>query len=236
MARNDVYNSLLKLLRRMADSELSIRVLVGERWEKKKSVGIDNWMWGDGEIEWEMNASTNEIVRAPPLYDHFRTLAKQCQTFLAGASHLLFVEDGDSEVEDMTVRATSLCGDMLSAQQDMQRALSALMHLESPEKSSDQQGKGKGKDKDVSVDMEKEYRVACEDLAFMHIPLSCESRDGGRDYPGYHFARLVVETETSTRLPAKRFHLIKEISATSTSLPPGVWVRVDEVRNDVLYV
>lgn len=227
--RSNVYNALLRLLRRMADSELSVGVLIGERPEKRKSVGLEAWMWGDGPIEWETRPGTNEIIRAPPLYDHFKKLTKQCETFLTGASHLL--EDGGGDVEDMTVRATSLCGDMISAQQDMQRALSVICG-ETVDMVSGPKEKGKGRD--PNVEMEKKYCATCEELAFKHVTLSSDLSTGGLAYPTYCYANDVMQTTNSARQPAKRLHLIKEISATSTSLPPGVWVRVDEVRNDVM--
>jgi len=52
---------------------------------------------------------------------------KQCETFIESAGDLL--ENGDAEdpdVVELVTRATSLCGDMVSAQQDIQRILGIL--------------------------------------------------------------------------------------------------------------
>ena len=39
---------------------------------------------------------------------------------------------------------------------------------------------------------------------------------------------------SGTRAPAARLRLLKELAVMATSLPLGVWVRADEVRNDAL--
>ncbi|KAF8588347.1 hypothetical protein K439DRAFT_1335558 [Ramaria rubella] len=232
--RDEVYNSMLKLLRRMVDSELSVEILVGERWEKKTSPGINDWMWGDGPLEWETNSNDGEIVRTPPLYDHFKKLTRQCETFRAGASYLL--ENGsEGEIEEMAVKATSLCGDMISAQQDMERAISVIRRGNT--QATQPKTEDKGKSRDQNVDMERKYCAACEELAFQYIALSTgESPEGGLLYMNHHYSRDIAATANSTRQPSKRLHLIKEISAISTSLPPGVWIRVDEVRNDIMKI
>ena len=41
---------------------------------------------------------------------------------------------------------------------------------------------------------------------------------------------VIVQLQQTGNRP----HLVKELAVTATSLPPGVWVRVDEVRNDAM--
>ncbi|GJE89509.1 hypothetical protein PsYK624_056110 [Phanerochaete sordida] len=50
-ARSDLYNAMLLLLRRMADCELTLEVLVSERHELFRSGGLEEWMWSDAEIK-----------------------------------------------------------------------------------------------------------------------------------------------------------------------------------------
>lgn len=102
--------------------------------------------------------------------------------------------------------------------------------------------KGKGKAppppeeselKPIAVD-ERLYTRECERLAFQHISLGEEDKGGGFVYRTFNYANKLKETEGKTRIPKDRLHLVKELAVMATSLPPGVWVRVDEVRNDAM--
>lgn len=232
-----------------------IQVLIGPRWEIKKSCGLEDWMWGDGSIVWEHKPDTNDPVRAPPLYAHFKKLTRQCEAFLAGASSLL--ESGaadDGETAETAVKATSLCGDIIAAKDDIERAMAVMGKdpetisrsmdpAEDPAtsasiaegKSVKGMDKDKGKGLDRVVNLERTYARECERLAFKYTSLSKPTPSGdGLDYPGYKYAHEVRQTANATRNPKDRLHLAKELAVTATSLPPGLWVRVDEVRNDVM--
>ena len=50
----------------------------------------------------------------------------------------------------------------------------------------------------------------------------------------YKYASELEQTANATRNPKDRLHLVKELAVMATSLAPGVWVRVDEVRNDAM--
>jgi baculoviral IAP repeat-containing protein 6 len=220
-------------------------------FEKSKSCGLEEWMWGDGEIIWEMQEDRSErpssvFARDPPLFENFKRLNKQCEAFLAGASQMMTGEDGnDEDVEEM-VQATSLCGDITAAREDIERTMVALGRLppsdhsrssDKVEESHEAAGtKGKGKNRDPTVDMEKAYSIECERLAFKHVDtLSDNGRNGfGRDYENYNYAGQLRQTASATRNPKDRLHLIKELAVMATCLPPGVWVRVDEVRHDAM--
>ncbi|KAL0951732.1 hypothetical protein HGRIS_008406 [Hohenbuehelia grisea] len=259
--RMNAYQSMLALLRRMADCELTVAVLIKRRWEMKKSCGLETWMWDEGEIEWERkdNSPDGPIVRGKSLLQHFEKLTKQCEAFLAGASQMMDSAGGDDqEVEETMMKGGSLCGDIVAAKGDIERAMNVLGALdESGSQSQDEaelapepepvtKGKGgrKGKQKQKAPSekiqkleqlarMEKEYRNACEELAFKHVSL-CDPDTGKYSYYNYHAE--VAESANATRLPKDRLHLIKELAVMATSLPPGIWVRVDEVRNDVIKV
>lgn len=104
----------------------------------------------------------------------------------------------------------------------------------------------------VCVD-ERLYTRECERLAFQYVTLGEESKtsanastngngkavavggDGaGLVYKTFNYASKLKQTESKTRIPKDRLHLVKELAVMATSLPPGVWVRVDEVRNDAM--
>lgn len=246
---------MIVLLRRMVDCELTIKCLIQPRWEKSKSCGLEEWMWGDGEITWEMESDKNgkktgAISRNPPLYDNFRRLNKQCEAFLAGASQMMTDMNTDEDNMEEIVQATSICGDITAAGDDIERAMVALERVSSADsddpleaESNDNQDDGiktrnKGKGRDVAVDMEKAYYIACENLAFKHVDtLSGDGRNGfGPNYANYNFAATLKQTEGATRNPKNRLHLVKELAVMVTCLPPGVWVRVDEVRHDAMWV
>jgi baculoviral IAP repeat-containing protein 6 len=243
---------MIVLLRRMVDCELTVECLIQQRWEKSKSCGLEEWMWGDGEITWEMkkdkNGHSSDFARDPPLYENFRRLNKQCEAFLTGVSQMMNGEDGDDDHMEEMVQATSLCGDITAARDDIERTMVALgRHSLSdcsgsngrPEELTEAvlpKNKDKGKGRDPAVDMEKTYSMECERLAFRHVDtLSDDGRNGfGLDYANYNYVGQLNQTGSATRNPKDRLHLIKELAVMATCLPPGVWVRVDEVRHDAM--
>jgi len=250
--RSDAYHAMIVLLRRMVDCELTVECLIQQRWEKSKSCGLEEWMWDDGEIIWQMERDehgSSVFARDPPLFDNFRRLTKQCEAFLAGASQMMMTgEDGDDDSAEEIVQATSICGDITAARDDIERAMVALGRLSSTDSSGSNgqleepseidmpMNKGKGKGRDPIIDMEKAYSIECERLAFRHVDtLSGGGRHGfGLDYGNFNYAGKLKETASATRNPKDRLHLIKELAVMATCLPPGVWVRVDEVRHDAM--
>ena len=245
ISRKETYNVMLSLLRRMADNELTIQCLIGQRWEMDKSCDLECWMWEDGEITWTKNTKGDpEMV--PPLYSYFKKLTKQSEAFQGGAMQMLGEagEDGD-DVVDTIIQGTSLCGDIIAARDALERAITLLgpssSNLESDSQApqvnhSNQNGKGKGKD--MSINIDKVYIDACERLAFKHVTLweASSNGDASLNYTNYNYASMLTQTENATRLPKSRLHLVKELAVIATSLPAGVWVRVDEVRNDAMCV
>ncbi|KAI0713150.1 hypothetical protein C8T65DRAFT_645711 [Cerioporus squamosus] len=249
ITRINVYHAMLALLRRMADCELTLEVLIGSRWEISKSCGLEDWMWEDGAIVWERKKDADDPVSAPPLYAHFKKLTRQCEAFLAGASSLLEsgAADDEGETAETAVKATSLCGDIIAAKDDIERAMavmgknpeSVLRGLEPSDdpQPTNGQKKDKGKGIDPAINLDRVYARECERLAFKYMALSQPTKKGtGLDYPGYKYVQELRKTANATRNPKDRLHLVKELAVMATSLPPGVWVRVDEVRNDAIKI
>jgi baculoviral IAP repeat-containing protein 6 len=234
----------------MADSELTVRCLIGQQWEVSSTCGLEDWMWDDGEITWTTDAS-GEVEVVPPLYTYFKKLTKQSEAFLAGAVQM-FDEGGEAEVDEMIVQGTSLCGDIIAARDDLERAITFLgqpssdpdretrsQQEDSAQKDRKKRGKGKGKKRDMQIQVDKVYEEACEKLSFKHVSLAdaaTTQHGSGLHYSGYNYAAQLNQTQNASRNPRNRLHLLKELAVTATSLPPGVWVRVDEVRNDAMYV
>jgi baculoviral IAP repeat-containing protein 6 len=151
---------------------------------------------------------------------------------------MLGEEQDQADVEE-TIQAASLCGDIIAARDDLERAINILGEPSStpltlPEtqvKSSSVTKKSrKGKGPAHPIEFNKVYAETCERLAFEYVPLA-----NGTSYARYSYAQELKTTQTSTRVPKNRLHLLKELATMSTSLPPGIWVRVDEVRNDAMW-
>lgn len=200
----------------------------------ESSGGLEEWMWGECDITWAK--SDNKLQEVNPLYSYFQKLSKQCEAFMAGVARLMDgTEDADDDM-DTLVKSVSLCGEILATRDNLERATKVLNKL--PQEvdglqlnQNDAQGKDKGKGRaSDSADVEQCYTRDCERLAFDHIPFPQES---GR-YTNYNFVSLVDSTARSSRNPKDRLHMTKELAVMATSLPPGIWVRVDEVRNDVM--
>ncbi|KAJ2923057.1 hypothetical protein H1R20_g14039, partial [Candolleomyces eurysporus] len=266
IARSSVYHAMLTLLKRMADCELTIPILVGYR-PQFSSPGLAAWMWNEGRLEWQREEG-GEVEMALPLLEHFKKLKKQAETFLQTTRAQLSDDDGDPAFAE----GWSLCADIVSAQDNIKRAMGALQqfsanntidvqasfgHASSNRASTSgnagpstrssarafafKGGKGKAVEPAIQTsapDMEKEYSLACEKLSFDYVSLanpdSQNKFGGGLEYSGYNFADQLRQTQNATRNPKDRIHFAKELAVMATSLPPGIWVRVDEVRNDAM--
>ncbi|VDC05755.1 unnamed protein product [Peniophora sp. CBMAI 1063] len=245
-ARADVYQATLNLLRRLADCELTVGVLIERPFERKVWEGLSAWMVDEDnnrEVDWTskpvspskgkgkgkcLDPEPPQYERGVTLYSHFKKLTKQCETFLASADQVM--DGSGSEEEEMAIKAASLCGDVIAARDDLERAMTVLGRSRQeagpsiatskpdcgPSTRSSARAKGKGKGIDDLVGMENHD-------------------SGGLRFPFYYNAE-VRESASSTRTPKNRLHLIKELSTIATSLPPGVFMRVDEVRNDVIKI
>ena len=230
------------------------QVLIGPRWEVTKSCGLDDFLWQDGTITYARSPD-GAFVRAPPLHAHFTKLTKQCEAFLAGATSMLASGAADDEAAETAVKASALCGDIIAARADVERAMAVVGRdpaailrdtdadeddgtASTGETGGKDGGKSKGKGQDPAAALERAYERECERLAFRYAALSrpAPGGSGGLEYPRYNYARELAQTAGATRAPRDRLHLAKELAVTATSLPPGVWVRVDEVRNDMMCV
>ncbi|TRM61511.1 hypothetical protein BD626DRAFT_501265 [Schizophyllum amplum] len=229
ISRVDTYRAVLALLKRLADSELTARVLVGARREVRLSCGLELWMWRDGEMIWEKTG--DEFSMAPPLYEHFKKLAKQCAAFSTA------VQRRNEDLDEDTIAAVALCGDIMAAKDDVDRVMKMLESSGAIASAHACTSEGKASS-NTKESLERRYTEECERLAFRHMPLDDASRghrtgDGLR-YSGYAYDREVQQTQNSVRRSGDTLHIAREQAALSTSLPPGIFVRVDETRNDVV--
>ena len=207
----------------------------------KKSCGIEDWMWQDGEIVWEK--INNQLVKATPLYKHFHKLTRQCETLMTGASQIF--EDGAGEDIEMMIKTTSLCGDIIAAWGDIERAMKVMGKDPTSVSDtatanaidSDTSIKNKGKGVDPLIEMDRKYAQECERLAFAYVSLSEPMPlNQGLNFPNFKYSSSLTQTSSATRNPKDRLHLVKELAVMATSLPAGIWVRLDEVRNDAMSV
>ncbi|GAA5980097.1 hypothetical protein JCM11641_006915 [Rhodosporidiobolus odoratus] len=180
-------------------------------------------------------AEEGEVVMALPLFTLLRKLATQATAFHRAAA--------TGALDDLEADAAliGICGDFGAAgercaglekvwvaMQEREGVVSAAMEEEEGKK-------GKGKEREWS---EKDYENACGKLAYETVELGVEAvgEKGGRVFPTHHY-KAEIEAISSHRRPHNSFvHLAKELAVLSTSLPPGIWVRVDEARVDVLKV
>ena len=227
IARSETYQIMLQLLRRLADCELTIRLLVSRGWSKTKSCGIDSFIHGDGEVIWERDEDGG-VVRTAPLYNHFEKLTKQCEAYLTGMSSIA------GDIGETGIKEMSLCGDVIAAKEDLDRCLAVMGTIsESDENKAEEQA---GKTPSNGEELDKAYERACGELAFKHVTLSEDGLTGGLVYRTFHYRSMVEASSNDTRIPKDRLHILKELAVMGTGLPPGIWIRVDEVRNDVMYV
>ena len=220
-ARSEVYYSMLRLLRRMAECEPIAQVLFERRWEAARTPGLEAWMWGKQGVIGQKDQKY-DIECSPPLYEYFNKLVKQGETFLTTTSHVQVT--CTSRKCASGAQARLLCGDIIAAGRNIQRIM-------------DMQGKTTG---DLSSTVDKRYTEACDELAFKHVVLGSQKQPGrpweatGLAYLDFFFALNITGTQDATRNPKNHFRLASDLAILATSLPPGVWVRVDEVRNDVM--
>ena len=227
IARSETYQTMLRLLRQLADCELTIRLLVSRGWSKTKSCGIDSFVRGDGEVVWERD-DAGGFVRTSPLYNHFEKLTKQSEAYLTGMSSIA------GDIGETGIGEMSLCGDIIATKEDLDRCLAIIGNTSNSDeiKADDQTGRGTPNNEEL----DKRYERECAQLAFEYVTLSEDGPSGGLAYRTFHYRDMVEASSNDTRIPKDRLHILKELAVMGTALPPGIWVRADEVRNDVMCV
>ena len=225
ITRSETYQTMLRLLRRLADCELTIKLLISRGWSKSKSCGVDSFIRGDGEVVWERDED-GIVVRTPPLYNHFEKLTKQCESYLTGMSTIT------GDIGEAGIKEMSFCGDIIATKEDLDRCLVVIGTTSELDES--RMGERAGKVPSYSGELDKAYERQCEELAFKYVTLSEDGPTGGLVYRSFHYRNMVEASSNDTRIPKDRLHILKELAVIGTGLPPGIWVRVDEVRNDVM--
>lgn len=221
-ARSEVYHAMLRLLRHMAECEPIVQVLFERRWEVPRTPGLEARLWGKEDVVGQKDQK-HIMEHSPPLYEYFNRLVKHGETFLTTTSRVV---DAQSPGAQVTIAQTrSLCEDIIAAGRNLQRIM-------------DVQPEGKTTEDQTST-VDKRYAEACDKLAFKHLILGSQKNSKqpeatGLAYLNFFFTLNITETQDATRNPKNHFRLASELAILATSLPPGVWVRVDEVRNDVM--
>ena len=136
------------------------------------------------------------------------------------------------DIGETGIKEMSLCGDVVAAKEDLDRCLAVIgTKLDSGENRTENPS---GKAPSNGEGLDKAYERECGELAFKHVTLSEDAPTGGLLYRTFHYRNMVEASSNETRIPKDRLHILKELAVMGTGLPPGIWVRVDEVRNDVM--
>ncbi|PRQ72346.1 hypothetical protein AAT19DRAFT_9685 [Rhodotorula toruloides] len=252
---------MLDVLGTIGGSEGLLGVLFGERREKRWSEGIGGWMRGEGEIRWERKvapgqveevgkgkkgkakaaprgrkrkaeegeeeeANKGEVVMTAPLYTHLGKLLRQASAFRKAAI--------SGDFDDSDAALIGICGDFVTAGERFKQTEKVWEDMHGRDQAvngadGEAKGKGKGKEREWT---EADYVKACEALAYDSVNLAIENDKGEVTYPNHYYNRDILASANSRR--TNFAHLAKELAVLSTSLPPGIWVRVDETRVDVI--
>ncbi|KAM0752718.1 hypothetical protein T439DRAFT_323329 [Meredithblackwellia eburnea MCA 4105] len=288
--RSKLYFGMLALLARLGESEGTLVELYGDRWEKKYSNGLGEWVEGKGDICWERKSAPavvtdvkgkgkgkkrksdadtegqpnedGEVILAPSLYTLLRRLVTQAEAFRKAATTGSFDgTDGDAELIGLCgdiSTAGERCKGMLEVWEGMKKRAAGEMDggeerkEEAEEEDQKEKGKGKGKtgkgkgkgkavvEAPVRTYSDQDYTTACRALAYDSIDLSTPtsssdpSSSNGRSFPTHYYSTSINQSASSNRPHGGFVHLAKELAVLSTSLPPGIFLRVDEARIDVI--
>ncbi|BGP11044.1 hypothetical protein JCM10049v2_006943 [Rhodotorula toruloides] len=182
-----------------------------------------------GERE-EEEENKGEVVMTAPLYTHLGKLLRQASAFRKAAI--------SGDFDDSDAALIGICGDFVTAGERFRQTEKVWedMHGRDPGRavnggSGEGKGEGKGKGKEHEW-TEADYFKACEALAYDSVNLAIENDKGEITYPNHYYNRDILASANSRR--TNFAHLAKELAVLSTSLPPGIWVRVDETRVDVI--
>lgn len=262
LARSEVYFALLDVLTTLSGSEATLGVLFGERREKKWSEGVGSWMNGEGDVVWDRKVplksppkkksagkkrkadssddedAGGQVILAAPLFSFLRRLITQSEAFRKAAT--------TGEVTSADSKLIGLCGDISAAGDrckgtlkiwNQQRERDGIESVKpEPAKASASSGKGKGRAIEAAIYGSDEYAAACRALAYDSVDLSSEVPGGGKTFLSHYYNKDLVSTAAAKRPHGGFVGLAKELAVLSTSLPPGIWLRVDEARIDAVKV
>ncbi|GAA6023489.1 hypothetical protein JCM10207_006215 [Rhodosporidiobolus poonsookiae] len=187
-----------------------------------------------------------QVVMAVPLFTLLRKLSTQASAFQRAAATGAL---DDSEADAALI---GICGDFAAAGERC-AALAGMWEARVAREAAEaavvggpaegegearegegggKGGKGKGKAREWT---DADYERACAKLAYGTVEMGVEMGEGkGVTFPTHYYRRDIESSASSRRSHASFVHLAKELAVLSTSLPPGIWVRVDEARVDVL--
>ncbi|GAA6009174.1 hypothetical protein JCM11491_005781 [Sporobolomyces phaffii] len=255
--RSPVYFAMLGVLEGLGQSEATFGLLFGERRDKKWSEGLGSWLRNEGDIVWETRLIASSPAKpstskgkkrkvgeepveqgrvefAVPLFSLLKKLAIQAGAFREAAL------SGDFDDDDAAL--IGICGDLASAGErcaalaqiwsDRQNRNGASPEGEEKLKFD---GKGKGRATGETWD-QGAYAKVCARLAYKCINLADQGSQDGRTFRTHHYHKDIAASASSRRSHASWIHFVKELAVLSTSLPAGIFMRVDEDRIDVIKV
>ncbi|GAA5917479.1 hypothetical protein JCM6882_004895 [Rhodosporidiobolus microsporus] len=226
-----------KVVRRVVQPEEQVEPPKKGRGRKRKAPEPEEELVEEG-----------EVIMAVPLFSLLRKLSTQAEAFRRAAV--------TGSLDDADASLIGICGDFAEAgerckalvkvweeKQGRERVEPSPVeggedeHAEEEAEGRTTRAKGKGKGKEVEKRWtEQDYATACGKLAYDVVEMAVDGPNGGKTFPT-HYYRREAEAIANSRRPHNSFvHLAKELAVLSTSLPPGIWVRVDEARVDVLKV
>ena len=240
--RSDLYFAMLRVLAAICEEAGTVAVFFGERRGLLWSEGIGKWMAGEGEIEWTREAApvvktTKRKAKGPPptsarpvlpvllvtpLFSLFSSLIQQATAFrkLAGSS------DGAFGAEDSAL--LGICGDICDTGEKCKRTLAVWEQIQERERVVVVEN---GKGKEVSAD---DYASFCRLHSYSQDVSLSATTDDKITWPTHKYAKEITSIAQSRRGNVAFVHLVKELAVLSTSLPSGIFVRVDESRIDVI--
>ncbi|GAA5933474.1 hypothetical protein JCM3775_000705 [Rhodotorula graminis] len=262
--RADVYFAMLAVLEALGACETTLGVVFGRRRDKAFSEGVGRWMRGEGEIGWARTAGatgseglgaggtgtragratkrrkvkqveeedelSGHVILATPLYALLKKLTVQAEAFRRAATSGAF-DDTDADAA-----LVGICGDFATAGErfkTLERVYSARQPVgeDGRARSSPSPGRGAAKGKSKAREWTRdEYDKACAKLAYANFELGTAART----FPSHHYHKEIIAIDSSRRSHDSFLALAAGLAVLSTSLPPGIWVRVDESRIDVI--
>jgi hypothetical protein len=241
-----LYFAALSVLRCFCGSEVLLPLLTAPRIRKESNPGLAAWFKGGEGIDWAKEDNPNSgkgkkrasadpqtpFEMAPPLMSHFTKLLKQSRIFSSQAKNL-----GGQLQDETAIQSILMASDLVTQGEEIEKAAKAMQASFVPASSTSQgiskvassssKQKYGGELEMLEEAGRGEWEAKAADLAFDLVPLG-EIKNGRYVYKSYKFGQNIQQT---TLAPKNALHLSKELASLSTSLPPGIFLRVDESCN-----
>ena len=241
-ARSDLYFAMLAAVAAICEESGTVAVFFAERRSILWTEGIGKWMAGEGKIEWTRQAvpvvkgakrkakgnppPPPSVLFVSPLFALFSRLSHQAAAF----RKLATTSDGAFSAEDSAL--LGICGDICDTGEKCQRTLEVWTQISARDNAVPD-----GKGKEVAI-VERGYdRDDYPSFCRLHSysqDISLSANTAGKITYNHAYAKEITAIANSRRGNVGFVHLVKELAVLSTSLPSGIFVRVDESRIDVI--